>query len=154
MINPFLKADSGKYTYYIGMKSIDAGKAAKVNICGLEMKEPQTITVSHTVDMYYEVVPIDGYIVIQNASENDALLALTKLKTTNLTEKITSNGVLPVVAKYAVWAMERFDLALEEAKNKPAETPAPEVPADPYALYQQRTNQLFEEVRSWLEETE
>ena len=71
-----------------------------------------------------------------------------------MTEKITSNGVLPFVAKYAVWAMERFDLALEEAKNKPAETPAPEVPADPYALYQQRTNQLFEEVRSWLEETE
>ena len=148
-----IKVDS-KNTYYVGMKSIDAGKAAKVNICGLEMKEPQTITVSHTVDMYYEVVPIDGYIVIQNASENGALLALTKLKTTNLTEKITSNGVLPVVAKYAVWAMERFDLALEEAKNKPAETPTPEVSVDPFALYQQQTNQLFEEVRSWLEETE
>ncbi len=148
-----IKVDS-KNTYYVGMKSIDADKAAKVNICGLEMKEPQTITVSHTVDMYYEVVPIDGYLVIQNASENGALLALTKLKTTNLTEKITTNGVLPVVAKYAVRTMELFDLALEEAKNKPVETPVPEVTVDPLVLYQQRTDQLFEEVRSWLEETE
>ena len=148
-----IKVDS-KNTYYVGMKSIDAGKAVKVNICGLEMKEPQTITVSHTVDMYYEVVPIDGYIVIQNASEDDALLALTKLKTTNLTEKITSNGVLPVVTQYALLAMERFGLALEEAQNKPEETPVPVAPKDPFVLHQQQTNQLFEEVRSWLEETE
>ena len=148
-----IKVDS-KNTYYVGMKSIESGKTAKVNICGLEMKEPKTITVSHTLDMYYEVVPIDGYIVIQNASEDGALLALTKLKTTNLTEKITSNGVLPVVAQNALWAMERFDVALEEAKNKPEETPTPEVTVDPFVLHQQQTNQLFNGVRSWLEETE
>ena len=153
-----IKVDA-QNTYYVGMKSITLGLAAKVNVSGLAMKDPQTITVGHSTDMYYEVTPIvdeetgDAYIVIQNASENDALLALTKLRTTNPHGDSAVNGVQLVAAAEAVSAMELYSEALEEAKTRPEEeAPETEKPVDPLAINQQQTSQLFANVRTWLEE--
>ena len=150
-----LKVDP-KNSYYIGLKSLD-GKTAQVGIRG---QEPKTINVGHTIDMYYEVVPSIsvedgvevGYITVQNLSENEALLGLTKLRTTNLTEKITTNGVLPIMAKPAVMAVEQFDLDLEEALNKPEELPETELELDPVEKQQVQIRQLFANVSDWLEE--
>ena len=140
-----------KNNYYVGMKSLD-GRTVKVGVSGQEAK---TISISHTIDMYYEVAPSmtvkegEGYITIQNLSENGALLALTKLRTTNLTENVTSHGILPIMAQYAIQAVEQFALDLEAAKNKPEEAPKVEEP-DAFEMQQQQIKQLFATVSDWL----
>ena len=72
--------------------------------------------------------------------------------TTNTTQKITHNGILPVLAEPALMAVERFEAALEEAKNAPVETP--ETVVDPFELQKEQTSQLFTAVRTWLDEEE
>ena len=57
-----------KNTYYVGMKVINLGADvanATVNVSGLSMDAFKTITVGHSADLYYEVTPMDGYIVIE-----------------------------------------------------------------------------------------
>ena len=152
-------------TYYIGMKTITPDKAATVNISGLTMAAPQVISVGHTTDMYYEVTPMDGYIVIQNGSADDALLALTKLRTTNMYASSANSGVQTIGQEESVSTMRVFAQRLAEAltpapePEKPVE-PAPIPPETPpdtsvaeEILEQNKklTKQLFTAVRTWLQ---
>ena len=105
-----LKVDKSN-TYYVGLKSLD-GKKVTANVSGISKANPQTIEIAHSIDMYYEVTPIEGYIVIENASTGDEILSITKLRTTNLTEPAINSGVLPVTQQEAVMMMARFALRM------------------------------------------
>lgn len=119
-----LKVDKDN-TYYVGLKSLD-GKTVSVNVSGISKAQPQTIQVSHSIDMYYEVTPIEGYIVIENASTGDEILSLTKLRTTNLAEHVTDGGVLPVTKQEAVMMMARFALRMNPPVYEEPEEIEPE----------------------------
>ena len=147
-----MKVDE-KNTYYVGMKSLRAGESVTVNVSGLNTANPKTITVSHTTDMYYEVTPMDGYLVIKNGSEGDALLALTKLRTTNMHQMPADNGVQAVAPAEAISTMELFDLRLAGATDAP-ETQEPAKPTageELLAKNKKLTEQLFTAVRTWLD---
>ena len=140
------------------MKSL-TGKPVKANVSGLDMADPTTIELSHTTDMYYRVTPVDGYIVIQNGSTDDALLSLTNLRTTNMTKPATNGGVLSVGSQEAVEIVEDFAGYLLEKQNEeelipqpdePEEVPTPEEQAQ---ANQQQAAALFTSVRQWLETT-
>lgn len=146
--------------YFIGMKNIlpedAAGNplAAQVNICGQDRKDPTTITVAHSTDLYYAVKPIDGYIVIQNASTDGALLALTKLRTTNVNGYTVDAGIENVQAEDAVQAVYAFREALENPTAPPEEIPDPVYPSVADLLLEKNnrlTQSLFADVRTWLQ---
>ncbi|HJA32880.1 MAG TPA: exo-alpha-sialidase [Candidatus Mediterraneibacter merdigallinarum] len=59
----------------VGMRSLNSGTVS------YQINDQPESTLSSTVDMYYEVEPNDGMIVIENRGEN--VLALTKIKVTN-----------------------------------------------------------------------
>ncbi|MBR5233771.1 MAG: InlB B-repeat-containing protein [Clostridia bacterium] len=119
-----LKVDSVN-NYYVGMKSID-GSTVKANVCGISKAEPTTIVLNHSTDMYYEITPIDGYIVIENASDNNSVLSLTKLRVTNVYNTVDEDcGILPAVAEEAVMFMSAFALRM-----RPAEPEIPEEDTD------------------------
>ena len=105
-----MKVDKSN-TYYVGLKSLD-GKKVTANVSGISKANPQTIEIAHSIDMYYEVTPIEGYIVIENASTGDEILSITKLRTTNLTEPAINSGILPVTQQEAVTMMARFALRM------------------------------------------
>jgi hypothetical protein len=152
---------SGQNNYFIGMKNIlpkDADGnplAAQVNICGRDMRDPATITVAHSTDLYYAVKPINGYIVIQNASTDGALLALTKLRTTNVNGYAVDAGIESVQAKEAVQAVYAFRKALENpSAPTEQETPDPVYPSVAELLlkkHEKMTQSLFTDVRTWLQ---
>lgn len=105
-----MKVDKSN-TYYVGLKSLD-GKKVTANVSGISKAEPKQIEIAHSIDMYYEVTPIEGYIVIENASTGDEILSITKLRTTNLTEPAINSGILPVTQQEAVTMMARFALRM------------------------------------------
>ena len=152
---------SEQNNYFVGMKNIlpeDANGnplAAQVNICGQDMKDPTTITVAHSTDMYYAVKPIDGYIVIQNASTDGALLALTKLRTTNINGYAVDAGIEKVQAEEAVQAVYAFRNALENPSvPTEQEIPDPVYPSVADLLLEKNkrlTQTLFADVRTWLQ---
>jgi hypothetical protein len=160
---------SGQNNYFIGLKNIlpeiledpqnpDGPKkrlTAKVNICGQDMKNPTTITVAHATDLYYAVKPINGYIVIQNASTDGALLALTKLRTTNVNGYAVDAGIEIVQAEEAVQAVYAFREALENpSAPTEQETPDPVYPSVAELLlkkHEKMTQSLFTDVRTWLQ---
>ena len=150
-----------KNTYYVGMKAMKTGTSVKVNVSGIAMSDPKTITVGHTTDMYYEVTPIVGndpdvgYIVIQNASEDGALLALSKLRTTNMLNSQAGHGILAAVKEEVLNTVVVFEKQLEEAKAEDAlkpETPDEPIVVDPVEQKKELTNQLFTAVRTWLQD--
>lgn len=138
-----LKVDSAN-TYYVGLKSLTGG-AVNANISGITQADPTTIRITHTTDMYYQVTPVDGYIVIQNGNTDGAILSITNLRTTNPDHPAPNGGVQAVAPKQAVLFMRRFTRLLNEPEVEPEITPQPE---DPNV---QLTNQLFASVRDWLE---
>ena len=82
-------------------------------------------------------------------------MALTKLRTTNMLQAPNGNGVETVRAQEAVQTMSLFAVQLEEAQNAPA--PEPETPAkQPSEILLEKNmqvaDQLFTEVRTWLQE--
>ena len=105
-----LKVDDSN-TYYVGLKSLD-GKKVTANVSGISKANPQPIEIAHSIDMYYQVTPIEGYIVIENASTGNEILSITKLRTTNLTEPAINGGILPVTQQEAVMMMARFALRM------------------------------------------
>ena len=105
-----LKVDNSN-TYYVGLKSLD-GKKVTANVSGISKAEPKQIEIAHSIDMYYQVTPIEGYIVIENASTGEEILSITQLRTTNLTEPAINSGVLPVTQQEAVMMMARFALRM------------------------------------------
>ena len=148
-----LKVAEGN-TYYVGMKSL-TGQEVTVNVSGIDQSEPTTIKLSHTTDMYYQVTPVNGYIVIQNGNtEKGAILSLTNLRTTNLTGPAVNGGVVPVATQEAVQMMSDFSGYLLEKQNKEEnQEPEEEVPSvqEQAQTTQQQTQELFTNVRQWLE---
>ena len=151
-----LKVAEGN-NYYVGLKSLK-GDLVTVNISGIDRADPTTIALNHTTDMYYQVNPVNGYIVIQNANTNDALLSITNLRTTNLTAVIADGGILPVAQQEAVMLMSDFSAYLLE-KQKEEPIPQPDDPeeetipsaADRAEANEQMASTLFTSVRQWLE---
>lgn len=144
-----LKVQEGN-TYYVGLKSL-TGKPVTVNVSGIDLSEPTEIALSHTTDMYYQVTPINGYIVIQNGCEGDEILSITNLRTTNLTAPVDGGGILPVAEEEAIEMMEMFTAYL---LTRPEEEPMPEVvpPVEEETMTnEQLTDALFADVRVWLE---
>ena len=151
-----LKVAEGN-NYYVGLKSL-TGSEVIANVSGIDQAEPTVIKLSHTTDLYYQVTPVGGYIVIQNGSTNGALLSITNLRTTNLTQVAKDGGVLPVTKQEAVQTVAGFANYLA---NKPAEEELPSQPEEqlPSAEEQAQANQqqataLFTTVRRWLETDE
>ena len=150
-----------RHTYYVGMKSLNPDVPVTVHVSGVGRIAPQVIEVAHSADLYYEVRPFigdsedDAYIIIENAITDDgntALLALTKLRTTNMYATTAESGVMKINAEEAVQTMNTFAVALEEAKNRPEETPEVNVTLDPFEQDKLQTSWLFAAVRNWLEE--
>ena len=144
-----------KNTYYVGMKTLTSDKPVQVNVSGLAMEDPQTILVRHTTDLYYEVTPLDGYIVIQNASQDGALLSLTKLRTTNMYAVSANSGVLPIQEEEVMAVMAYFDGRIAES-NVEVE-PEPEQPSTVPELETIEKNKLmasrlFATVQTWLQD--
>ena len=152
-----LKVAEGN-NYYVGMKSL-TGKEVTVNVSGVDQADPTQIKLSHTTDMYYQVKPVGGYIVIQNGNtEEGAILSITTLRTTNLTKPAPDGGVLTVGKQEAVTMMTDFSGYLLEKQNEEETIPQPSDPEEkiPSAEEQAQANQqqatvLFTAVRQWLE---
>lgn len=151
-----LKVAEGN-NYYVGLKSL-TGKTVKANISGINQADPTTIELNHTTDMYYQVMPVNGYIVIQNSNTDDALLSITNLRTTNLTAPAEKGGILPVAQQEAVTMMAEFSAYMLEKQNEPEEIPEPSEPEEKLPSAQEQAdknllmaNTLFTSVRQWLE---
>ena len=140
-----LKVDSAN-TYYVGLKSLK-GDAVNVNVSGITQADPTTIQITHSTDMYYRVTPVDGYIVIQNANTDGAILSVTNLRTTNPTAPAANGGVQAVAQQEAVLFMHTFTRRLmhPETQNPDA---VPPVQEDPVLTL---TQVLFAAVKTWLE---
>lgn len=147
-----LKVAEGN-TYYVGLKSLTGG-AVTANVSGIDQADPTAITFDHTTDMYYQVTPVGGYIVIQNGSAagSGAILSITNLRTTNLTAPAANGGILGLKAAEAEEVVNEFADYME---NKPVEEPQPEEEKLPSAEEQALANDmqamaLFADVRQWL----
>ena len=150
-----LKVDSTN-TYYVGLKSL-TGEAVAVNVSGISKAKPTAIEVTHSIDMYYQVTPVEGYIVIENASKGEEILSITKLRTTNLSKVVTDGGILPVTPQEAVMMMARFALRMnppvyEEPEDNKVQNQAPETDVEHLpentTIMQQTTDKNSNEVQS------
>ena len=130
-------------TYYVGLKSLTGG-AVDALVSGITQADPTAIRITHTTDMYYQVTPVDGYIVIQNGNTDGHLLSITNLRTTNADDPAPDGGVQAIMQEEAVLVMRRFARRLAAPPETP-ETPA--VQEDPILLL---TGVLFASVRDWL----
>lgn len=140
-------------TYYVGLKSL-TGEKVTVNVSGIEDPMPAVMEISHTTDMYYQVTPVDGYIVIQNGGES-GILSITNLRTTNPNGPVEGGGVVLVNPIEATTFMNHFSRHMEEVKNSIESQPKPDEPVqDVQDLTQQQVEALFESVRTWLKEEE
>lgn len=142
-----LKVAEGN-NYYVGLKSL-TGETVTANISGKDKKAvPTSITLDHTADLYYQVTPIDGYIVIQNGGE-DGILSITNLKTTNITAPAENGGVLPVERARILRFMRSFQVSANEPEEDNTTTqPETEEKVDSW----QQVDTLFHTVRDWLRE--
>ncbi len=108
-----LKVADGN-NYYVGLKSL-TGAAVAANVSGIDRDEqPTSIQLQHTTDMYYQVRPVNGYIVIQNGNTDGAILSITNLRTTNLSKPATNGGVLNLTPTEAVTMMRSFSTYMNE----------------------------------------
>lgn len=135
-----LKVDP-KNIYYVGLKSI-SGEPVNANVSGITQADPITIPIEHSVDMYYQITPIDGYIVIGNdmvqddstemASETEEprkILSVTKLCTTNLYAPVTGVVAKVIEEEEAVEMVSTFALMMR--RPAPAPEPLPEPLPEP-----------------------
>ena len=148
-----LKVAEGN-NYYVGLKSL-TGAEVTANVTGIDQAEPTAIKLSHTTDLYYQITPVNGYIVIQNGNTDKALLSITNLRTTNLTKVAENGGILSVSGEDAVQTIVGFTDYLENQPVKEVLPPQPEekLPSleEQTQATQQRTAALFTTVRRWLE---
>ena len=100
----------------VGMRSL-TGAAVTYQINSETAK-----TMNSTVDMYYPVQLVGNMLVIRNTSENDEILALTKLKVTSATTASTNDsGVIPETTPEAI----RYAMALMRGIDVPEFTDVP-----------------------------
>lgn len=144
-------------TYYVGLKSL-TGAEVTANLSGLTQADPTQITLAHTTDLYYQVTPVDGYIVIQNGNTDGAILSITNLRTTNLTVPAPNGGILDLTATEAVTLVEKFSAHMRALPEKEPEEPEEEIilpdPQQQAQANQALVNALFTAVRQWLEVNE
>lgn len=94
----------------VGMRSL-TGAAVTYQINSETAK-----TMNSTVDMYYPVKLVGNMLVIRNTSENDEILALTRLKVTSATAATTNDpGVVPQTTPKAI----RYAMALMRGIDVP-----------------------------------
>ena len=94
----------------VGMRSL-TGAAVTYQINSETAK-----TMNSTVDMYYPVKLVGNMLVIRNTSENDEILALTRLKVTSATAATTNDsGVIPQTTPEAI----RYAMALMRGIDVP-----------------------------------
>lgn len=144
-----LKVDPNN-TYYVGLKSLE-GTDTIANVSGITTANPVAIQLNHSIDMYYQVTPIDGYIVIQNGANNDSVLSVTKLRTTNMDHIVEDGGILPVTQDEVVDVMTTFSRRL--MMNQTGETTEEGLilPVDPVMeSFRQFLRTLFSDVRAWM----
>ena len=143
-------------TYYVGLKSLTGGQVTAY-VSGIDESVPTPITLSHTTDLYYQVTPVNGYIVIQNGNTDGAILSITNLRTTNLTAPAPNGGLLGIKPKEAVETVQLFASYMQELKSRPEELPRPEEPVVEVPSAQEQAENtmrfadaLFTTVRTWL----
>lgn len=109
---------TGNYaSVQVGMRSL-TGAAVTYQINSETAK-----TMNSTVDMYYPVKLVGNMLVIRNTSENDEILALTRLKVTSATAATTNDsGVIPQTTPEAI----RYAMALMRGIDVPQFTDVPE----------------------------
>lgn len=109
---------TGNYaSVQVGMRSL-TGAAVTYQINSETAK-----TMNSTVDMYYPVKLVGNMLVIRNTSENDEILALTKLKVTSATAATgNDSGVIPETTPEAI----RYAMALVRGIDVPQFTDVPE----------------------------
>lgn len=102
---------TGNYaSVQVGMRSL-TGAAVTYQINSETAK-----TMNSTVDMYYPVKLVGNMLVIRNTSENDEILALTKLKVTSATAATGNDpGVVPQTTPEAI----RYAMALMRGIDVP-----------------------------------
>lgn len=119
-----LKVDPDN-TYYIGLKSLN-GTEVTANVSGKDKNAAKTISINHSTDMYYEVTPVDGYLVIENGSSvptdsNAAspILSITKLRATNIAgiDETQDKVIQPITSGEAVTAMRTFALRMRQPES-------------------------------------
>ena len=152
-----LKVQEGNY-YYVGMKSL-TGEEVTVHVSGITQANPTEIKIGHTTDMYYQVTPVNGYIVIQNANTDGALLSLTNLRTTNLTAPAPNGGVVDVTPQEAVEVVGMFAAYMQEKANAAEDDTQPSDPEETVPSVEEQAqsnlllaNALFTSVRQWLDQ--
>ena len=95
----------------VGMRSLNGGAVSyQIN------NQPES-TLSSTVDMYYEVQPNDGMIVIENTGDN--VLALTKIKVTSPVYAAGGASLFTIDADTMAFALQC--IADETEETQPAE---------------------------------
>lgn len=109
---------TGNYaSVQVGMRSL-TGAAVTYQINSETAK-----TMNSTVDMYYPVKLVGNMLVIRNTSENDEILALTKLKVTSKSAATGNDpGVVPQTTPEAI----RYAMALMRGIDVPQFTDVPE----------------------------
>ena len=113
-------------TYYVGYKITQDDLTYSKVAVGLRSLNGGTVdysvnessaSVSSTVDMYYQVTPNNGAIVITNNSDN--VLALTKIKVTGMTSDISLASAFSMDADTMAYALRC--IAGETEETQPAE---------------------------------
>lgn len=155
-----LKVDP-KNTYFIGLKSL-TGSPVTANVSGIDLNNKTKIEIEHTTDMYYRVVPRDGYIVIQNGTDDGSVLSITKLRTTNMHATTAVSGIQSITSSEAVKAVNAFELSANielapsiypEKPDLDSEYTTPFTPTEtvnPATSLKEFTDQLFNDVKNWL----
>ena len=146
-----LKVDPNN-TYYVGLKSLD-GTDTIANVSGITTADPVAIQLNHSIDLYYQVTPVDGYIVIQNGASNGSVLSVTKLRATNKERAVLRAGIQPVTQEEVVRVMAAFSRQLM-MNHAGAETEEGLIlPVDPIMeSFREFLRTLFSDVRAWMKD--
>ena len=115
------------------------------------------ISLSHTADLYYELMPMDGYVVIRNNS--DAILAVTKVKLMTTgdpkqiavkVEKISRAEILAAVEDFEALPVMAYSL---RTARPDVDITDPEISVDELAAAQLRAliEKIFGSVRKWFD---
>ena len=146
-----LKVDPNN-TYYVGLKSLD-GTDTIANVSGITTADPVAIQLNHSIDLYYQVTPVDGYIVIQNGASNGSVLSVTKLRATNKERAVLRAGIQPVTQEEVVRVMSTFSRRLM-MNHAGAETEEGLLlPVDPIMeSFREFLRTLFSDVRAWMKD--
>ena len=141
-------------TYFVGLKSLD-GNDTIANVSGITTADPVAVALSHSIDLYYQVTPVDGYIVIQNGATNNSVLSVTKIRATNLNGPVAHGGILEMTSAEAVQVMTSFSRRLMQNTTDTNPEIGPVAPIDPTVeAFRNYLRALFGDVLSWLREEE